>query len=119
MARRGDETDAEALEILEGIVKGVDFQLAAVSLTPRPPPSLMAPSPSSSIPAASRADISFISESTLPRITPSLASMRWMVGTERPDRSASWRWSIPSRARAARNWAAVIMVQTSVIDFQI
>jgi len=28
-------------------------------------------------------DTSFISESTLPRITPSLASMRWMVGTER------------------------------------
>ena len=31
------------------------------------------------------------SESTLPRITPSLASMRWMVGTERPDSSASSR----------------------------
>ncbi|VTZ23942.1 hypothetical protein MPC1_15980001 [Methylocella tundrae] len=25
-----------------------------------------------------------------------------------PESSASWRWSIPSRARAARIWAAVI-----------
>ena len=47
--------------------------------------------------------INFIRESTFPRITPSLASMRWMVGTERPESSASWRWSTPSRARAARN----------------
>jgi hypothetical protein len=33
----------------------------------------------------------FISESTLPRITPSLASMRWMVGSDSPAASASWR----------------------------
>ena len=28
--------------------------------------------------------MSFISESTLPRMTPSLASIRWIVGTESP-----------------------------------
>jgi hypothetical protein len=32
-----------------------------------------------------------------------------MVGTDRPDRSASCRWSIPSSARAARICAALIM----------
>ena len=57
---------------------------------------------------------SFISESTLPRMTPSLASMRWMVGSDRPDSSASSRWSMPSSARAARSCAAVIMSQTSL-----
>ena len=73
---------------------------------------LTAPSAISSIPAASSAPISFISESTLPRITPSLASMRWIVGTDRPDSSASPRWSMPSRARAARSCAAVITYET-------
>jgi hypothetical protein len=62
----------------------------------------------SSTPAASIADVSFTSESTLPRITSSLASMRWMVGTDSPDSSASLRWSMPSKARAARNCAEVI-----------
>ena len=38
-----------------------------------------------------------------------LDSMRWIVGTERPDNSASVLWSIPSNARAARIWAAVII----------
>ena len=31
MARRGDETEAEALEIVEGVVEGVDLELAAVA----------------------------------------------------------------------------------------
>ena len=31
MARRGDEAQAEALEIVEGIVERMDFQLAAVA----------------------------------------------------------------------------------------
>src|SRR5262249_27300816 len=46
------------------------------SRTPRPPLMLVALSEISSIPAASSAPTSFIKESTLPRITPSLASMR-------------------------------------------
>src|SRR3546814_10153613 len=61
--------------------------------TPRPPPVLGALSLSSSMPAASSAPTSFIRESTLPRTTPSLASMRWLVGSDRPARSASLRWS--------------------------
>src|SRR4051794_32106449 len=32
-----------------------------------------------------------------------------MVGSDTPDSSASWRWSMPDRARAARIWAAVII----------
>src|SRR4030095_11193209 len=52
--------------------------------TPRPPPVLGAPGAISSIPAAFSAAMSFISESTFPRTTSSLASMRWIVGTERP-----------------------------------
>ena len=31
MARRGDEAQAEAFEIVEGVVERVDFQLAAVA----------------------------------------------------------------------------------------
>src|SRR5579864_2262617 len=85
------------------------------SRTPRPPLWLAALSVISSIPSASSADTSFIKESTLPRITPSLASMRWMVGSDRPDNSASLRWSMPSSARAARSCAAVIMYETSII----
>ena len=50
---------------------------------------MAAPSPISSMPSAASASTSFISESTLPRTTPSLASMRWMVGSERPARCAS------------------------------
>src|SRR2546430_17164365 len=38
------------------------------NLTPRPPPSLTAPSLISSMPAAPNASISFIKESTLPRM---------------------------------------------------
>jgi hypothetical protein len=60
------------------------------------------------MPSASRAATSFISESTLPRITPSLASMRWMVGKDSPAASASLRWSMPRRAREARSCPAVI-----------
>ncbi len=44
--------------------------------------------PISSMPEAASAFAGFIGESTLPRITPSLASRRWMVGRERPKRSA-------------------------------
>ena len=63
----------------------------ALNRTPRPPLWLTPPSLMSSTPLFSSAAMSFINESTLPRMTPSLASMRWMVGTERPDRSASRR----------------------------
>ena len=45
----------------------------------------------SSMPAVPSAATSFISESTLQRMTPSLASMRWMVGNDKPDNSASLR----------------------------
>jgi hypothetical protein len=61
------------------------------------------------MPPAASASTSFIRESTLPRMTPSLDSIRWIVGSDRPERCASSRWSIPSRARAARIWAPVIM----------
>src|SRR5262249_51221390 len=61
------------------------------SRTPRPPPELTALSVMSSIPSESSAAMSFISESTLPRTTPSLASMRWMVGSDSPAASASVR----------------------------
>ena len=54
-----------------------------LSRHPRPPPELAAFSAISSMPAASSAATSFISESTLPRMTPSLASMRWMVGSDK------------------------------------
>ena len=59
---------------------------------------------------------SFIDRSTLPRIAPSLASMRWMVGSDKPDNSASRRWSRPSSAREARSCAAVIMFETSMTN---
>ena len=85
---------------------------SAIRRTPRPPWLLAAPSAISSMPASCSAPTSFISESTLPRTTPSLASIRWMVGSDRPDSSASARWSIPSSARAARICAAVIMHRT-------
>ena len=77
--------------------------------TPRPPSRLVAPSAMSSIPAASRAAISFMRESTLPRTMSLLASMRWMVGRERPEISANSRWSMLSSARAARNCAELII----------
>src|SRR5689334_24804929 len=64
--------------------------------TPRPPLELVALSEMSSIPLASSAATSFINESTLPRMTPSLASIRWMVGNERSDNCASLRWSMRS-----------------------
>ena len=38
----------------------------------------------------------------------SLASMRWTVVSDRPESSANCRWSMPSRARAARSCPAVI-----------
>src|ERR1700730_6323731 len=66
-------------------------EAALFSRTPRPPLWLVVLSEMSSMPSASSAATSFISESTLPRITSSLASMRWMVGSERPANSASLR----------------------------
>jgi hypothetical protein len=81
----------------------------SLNLTPRPPPWLTAPSFISSTPASSKAEINFMSESTLPRIVSSLASIRWMVGSESPESSASRRWSMLSSARAARICADVIM----------
>src|SRR5271154_1326210 len=61
---------------------------AFLSRTPRPPPWLVALSEMSSTPSASSAATSFISESTLPRITPAQASMRWMVGSDSAAASA-------------------------------
>jgi hypothetical protein len=88
---------------------------AFVSRTPRPPCALAAPSAISSMPAFCSAPTSFISESTLPRTTPSLASMRWMVGRDRLDNSASVLWSIRSIARAARICEDVIIHQVWII----
>src|SRR6516165_758916 len=75
--------------------------------TPRPPPELGAPSLINSIPAASSAAITFVRLSITPRTVPLLASMRWMVGSDTPDACESAFCSIPTRARAAFNWAAV------------
>jgi len=44
-----------------------------------------------STPSAFSAATSFISESTLPLMTPSLVSMRWMVGSDSPAASARRR----------------------------
>src|SRR5438067_10765856 len=55
--------------------EGHRYPALALRRTPRPPPVLAPPSPSSSMPAASSACTSFISESTLPRIVSSLLSM--------------------------------------------
>ena len=56
-----------------------------------PPPWLVALSLISSMSTASRAATNFIRESTLPRMTPSLASICWMVGSDSPAASTSWR----------------------------
>src|SRR5690606_30058965 len=82
-----------------------------LSRTPRPPATLAAFSPISSTPASSSAATTLVSESTIPRTLPLLASIRWMVGSDTPDRRARVRWSIPSNARAARICAAVIIVR--------
>src|SRR5579863_2806969 len=70
-----------------GALRDCAAALTADSLrrTPRPPRSLSASSAMRTTPAASSAAISFMSESTVPRMTPSLASIRWMVGAERPE----------------------------------
>ena len=81
--------------------------------TPRPPPSLLALSPSSSMPAAFSASTTLISVSMTPRTLPWLASIRWMVGSDTPAMPASVCWSMPRSARAARNCAAVIIVVCS------
>ena len=62
-----------------------------LSRTPRPPLWLAVLSAMSSMPSVSNALINFISELTLPRTTPSLASIRWMVGNDKPAVSASVR----------------------------
>jgi hypothetical protein len=49
-----------------------------------------------------------VRDSTTPRTVPTLASMRWIVGSETPASSASVLWSMPSNARAARIWNDVI-----------
>src|SRR5688572_24655356 len=82
---------------------GVSRQPLFFRRMPRPPPSLAAPSLISSMPRRSSAAISFISDSTFPRTTPSLASILWMVGRDKRAVLASARWSMPARARAARN----------------
>lgn len=43
------------------------------------------------MPAAFKADTSFVSDSTVPRMTPSLASILWIVGSDSPANSASVR----------------------------
>jgi len=85
-----------------------DHDAGAFSRTPRPPPWLVALSAISSMPMPFSAATSFISESTLPLMTPSLVSMRWMVGSDSPAASARRRWSMPSSAREARSCPAVI-----------
>src|SRR3546814_678917 len=62
---------------------------ASRSRTPRPCPVLEEYSPSSSMPLLSSAPITFTSVSTTPRTWPLDASIRWIVGRERPASSAS------------------------------
>lgn len=52
------------------------FVTCSLRRTPRPPAELCPPGLINSIPAFSSAETNFIRESTFPRITPSLASMR-------------------------------------------
>lgn len=52
------------------------FVMCSLRRTPRPPAELCPPGLINSIPAFSSAETNFIRESTFPRITPSLASMR-------------------------------------------
>ena len=101
IAEIGRIPDHEADEVLDAA--GQDPQRVSPIATaelqpprpaPRPPPALAWPSPISSTPEAFSAPTSFISESTLPRITSSDASMRWMVGRERREVLASARWSM-------------------------
>ena len=66
------------------------------------------------MPARSKASTTLVSVSMTPRTLPSLPSIRWMVGSETPDNSANWRWSMPSRARAARICAAVIKLASGL-----
>src|SRR5688500_5089220 len=113
-ARKNDRRDAGHQQ-RGNAEQDEDHHGRSLNRTPRPPPGLAAPGPISSRPAALSAAISFIRESTLPRTTSSLASMRWMVGTDRPDSSASLRWSIPRSARAARIWADEIMREASIL----
>ncbi len=85
--------DFASFEHVAGLLAEMFARVTSIPLsrTPRPPVWLTAPSPISSIPTASSAPTSFIKKSTLPRITSALASIRWIVGTERPDSSASLR----------------------------
>jgi len=110
---RAADHDGEHAEREENRSAGErDRQRHAVPLlsrTPRPPVSLAVLSEMSAIPSASSAATSFISESTLPRMTLSLASMRWMVGSDSPAASASVRWSMPRSAREALSWPDVII----------
>ena len=87
----------------------------AVSLQPHaaPPARLTAPSPISSIAGGLERADQLHQRIDIAADTPSLASMRWMVGTDRPASSASLRWSMPSSARAARSCAAVITSEPS------
>src|SRR5882757_8247022 len=67
---RGDE----GLDCFPFFIFG--FVTCSLRRTPRPPAELVTPGLINSMPAFSSAETSFISESTLPRTTPSLASMR-------------------------------------------
>ena len=82
---RGDE----GLDCFIFFIRG--FVTCSRRRTPRPPAELATPGLINLIPAFSSAETSSISELTLPRTTPSLDSMRWMVGTERFARSAVCR----------------------------
>src|SRR5581483_9797061 len=75
-AREPDSENTEAKQQGRAGKKENDDHQGGLSLTPRPPPALVPPSGMSSIPAAFSASTSFIKESTLPRLVPSLASMR-------------------------------------------
>ena len=77
---------------------------ACLNRTPRPPPALGLLTDQLDAGAIESLDDP-VSVSITPRTLPSLASIRWIVGSDTPESSASCRWSIPSRARALRQRA--------------
>src|SRR5690606_18769386 len=111
LAQHRHQLGLEHPQVLAAVeVRTHGHQRGSFSRTPRPLPWLGWPLPISSIPAASSAATILVSVETTPRTCSSLlASIRWMVGRDTPDIAASVRWSMPSRARAARSWVAEIM----------
>ena len=97
--------------LFEELIAGFDPPPSSAA---RPRPSPATRSRCRAEPPQPRAAISFISKSTWPRTTPSLAAVRRMVGSDRDAASASARSSMPSEARAARIWPARLIPDSRI-----